>query len=58
MTNTIVSIIKDQSNCCIWKNTIREVITHHFNLSEIIKAYEVFGNVAIEKAMKGILTNQ
>ena len=33
-----------------------KLITHHFKLNEIIKAYEVFGNAAKEKAMKVILT--
>ena len=31
------------------------LITHHFKLDEIIKAYEVFGNAAKEKAMKVII---
>lgn len=35
-----------------------ELITHHFRLDEILKAYEVFGNAAKEKAMKVILTNK
>ncbi len=34
-----------------------ELITHRFKLDEILKAYEVFGNAAKEKAMKVILTN-
>ncbi len=34
-----------------------ELITHRFKLDEIIKAYEVFGDAAKEKALKIILTN-
>lgn len=34
-----------------------QLITHHFPLDDIIKAYEVFGNAAKEKALKIILTN-
>ena len=33
-----------------------KLITHHFKLSEIMKAYEVFGNAGKEKAMKVIIT--
>ena len=33
------------------------LITHHFPLSEIVKAYATFGNAAKEKALKVILTN-
>lgn len=32
------------------------LITHHFKLDEMLKAYEVFGNASKEKAMKVILT--
>ena len=34
-----------------------KLITHHFKLSEIVHAYEVFGNAAKEKALKMIITN-
>ncbi len=34
-----------------------QLITHHFPLSEIMKAYDTFGNAAKEKALKIILTN-
>jgi alcohol dehydrogenase len=34
----------------------RKLITHHFKLGEIEKAYEVFGNAAEEKALKVILS--
>lgn len=34
------------------------LITHRFKLSEIIKAYDVFGHAAREKALKVILTNE
>lgn len=33
------------------------LITHHFRLDEIMKAYETFGNAAKKKALKVILTN-
>jgi alcohol dehydrogenase len=33
------------------------LITHQFRLSDIIKAYDVFGHAAKEKALKVILTN-
>ncbi len=33
----------------------KKLITHHFKLSEIIKAYDTFGNAAEEKALKVIL---
>lgn len=36
----------------------QKLITHHFNLNEILHAYEVFGNASKEKAMKVILTNE
>ena len=32
------------------------LLTHRFELNDILKAYEVFGNAAHEKAMKVILT--
>ncbi|ALS20897.1 zinc-dependent alcohol dehydrogenase family protein [Paenibacillus naphthalenovorans] len=35
-----------------------ELITHRFPLQDIIKAYEVFGNAAKEKALKVILYNE
>ena len=35
----------------------QELISHHFNLTEILKAYATFGNAAAEKAMKVILTS-
>ncbi|MEP7320418.1 MAG: zinc-dependent alcohol dehydrogenase family protein [Saprospiraceae bacterium] len=34
-----------------------KLITHHFRLGEIIKAYEVFGNPVKEKTMKVIITS-
>jgi len=34
------------------------LITHRFKLSEIIKAYDVFGHADREKALKVILTNE
>jgi alcohol dehydrogenase len=35
----------------------KKLITHHFKLSEIMEAYDAFGNAANEKALKVILTN-
>jgi alcohol dehydrogenase len=34
-----------------------KLITHHFVLNEIMKAYDIFGNAAKEKALKVVLTN-
>jgi alcohol dehydrogenase len=34
-----------------------QLITHRFPLSEVMKAYDVFGNAAKERALKVILTN-
>jgi alcohol dehydrogenase len=34
----------------------KKLITHHFKLDEIVKAYDTFGNAAREKALKVILT--
>jgi len=36
----------------------RQLITHHFKLSDIINAYDTFQNAATEKALKVILTNE
>jgi alcohol dehydrogenase len=33
----------------------KKLITHHFNLSDVIKAYDVFSNASAEKALKVIL---
>lgn len=35
----------------------KQLITHHFTLNEIMKAYDTFGNAAKEKALKVIITN-
>ena len=35
----------------------RKLITHHFALNEIMKAYDTFENAANEKALKIILIN-
>ena len=35
----------------------KQLITHHFDLKDIMKAYDTFGNAAKEKALKVILTN-
>ncbi|SRR5579871_9375 len=36
----------------------KKLITHNFKLSDIINAYETFGNAARERALKVILTNE
>ncbi len=36
----------------------KKLITHRFKLSDIINAYETFGNAAREKALKVILSNE
>jgi alcohol dehydrogenase len=54
-TNTTPMLLKTVQS---GKIKPEELITHRFNLNEILKAYEVFGNAAKEKAMKVILTNK
>jgi alcohol dehydrogenase len=54
-TNTTPMLLKTVTS---GKIQPEKLITHHFKLDEIIKAYEVFGNAAEEKAMKVILTNK
>jgi alcohol dehydrogenase len=53
-TNTTPMLLKTVSS---GKIQPEKLITHHFKLNEIIKAYEVFGDAAKEKALKIILTN-
>ncbi len=53
-TNTTPMLLKTVQS---GKIRPEELITHHFQLDEIIKAYDVFGNAAEEKALKIILTN-
>ncbi|MDZ4401739.1 zinc-dependent alcohol dehydrogenase family protein [Prosthecobacter sp.] len=36
----------------------KQLVTHHFPLSEVISAYDTFGNAARERALKVILTNE
>jgi alcohol dehydrogenase len=36
----------------------KKLITHHFKLDQIVKAYDVFGHAGEEKALKVILTNE
>jgi alcohol dehydrogenase len=36
----------------------KQLITHHFALGDILKAYDTFGNAGREHALKVILTNQ
>jgi alcohol dehydrogenase len=35
----------------------QQLITHHFKLFEIIRAYDCFGHAAREKSLKVILSN-
>lgn len=35
-----------------------QLITHHFNLAEAMKAYDTFGNAMKERALKIIMTNE
>ncbi len=53
-TNTTPMLLKTVSSK---KLDPTKLITHHFKLYEILKAYEVFGNASKEKALKVILTN-
>jgi len=36
----------------------KQLITHHFTLKDVIKAYDTFGNAGREHALKVILTNE
>ncbi|MDQ3019038.1 MAG: zinc-dependent alcohol dehydrogenase family protein [Bacteroidota bacterium] len=51
-TNTTPMLLKTISS---GKLEPQKLITHHFKLDEILKAYEVFGNASKEKAMKIII---
>lgn len=51
-TNTTPMLLKTVSS---GKLDPKRLITHHFKLAEILKAYEVFGDPAKEKAMKVII---
>ncbi|MEO8760117.1 MAG: zinc-dependent alcohol dehydrogenase family protein [Bacteroidia bacterium] len=53
-TNTTPMLLKTVES---GKLQPKKLITHHFKLDEILKAYEVFGNPKKEKALKIILTN-
>ena len=53
-TNTTPMLLKTVQS---GKIRPEKLITHHFKLNEIMKAYEVFGNASEEKALKIILTN-
>ena len=35
-----------------------KLITHHFALKDVVKAYDTFKNAAREKTLKVILTNE
>ena len=35
----------------------KQLITHHFALSEVMQAYNTFGNAMKERALKVIMTN-
>jgi alcohol dehydrogenase len=51
-TNTTPMLLKTVLSEKIDPN---KLITHHFKLNDILKAYEVFGNASKEKAMKVII---
>jgi alcohol dehydrogenase len=34
-----------------------KLVTHHFEMKDILKAYETFGNAACERALKVVITN-
>jgi alcohol dehydrogenase len=51
-TNTTPMLLKTVSSGML---DPKKLITHHFELNEILKAYEVFGNAGKEKAMKVII---
>jgi alcohol dehydrogenase len=51
-TNTTPMLLK---NVTSGKLEPKKLITHHFNLQDIMEAYEVFGNAGKEKAMKVII---
>jgi alcohol dehydrogenase len=53
-TNTTPMLLKTVTS---GKIKPEKLITHHFKLDEIMRAYEVFGNAAKENALKIILTN-
>lgn len=52
-TNTTPMLLKTVTS---GKLEPQKLITHHFTLSEIKKAYEVFGNASKEKVIKVIIT--
>ena len=54
-TNTTPMLLKAVATD---KLPVKKMITHHFKLSEIIKAYDVFLNASKEKAMKLIIDAQ
>lgn len=35
----------------------KQIITQHFALNDILKAYDTFGNAGRERALKVVLTN-
>ena len=51
-TNTTPMLLKTVSSGKVKPD---QLITHHFKLDEIMKAYEVFGNAGKEKALKVII---
>jgi alcohol dehydrogenase len=53
-TNTTPMLLKTVSS---GKIDPKNLITHHFKLGDILKAYEVFGNSSAEKALKVIIEN-
>jgi alcohol dehydrogenase len=61
---TITTQLVDTTSTAMLLKTVQsqkidpnKLITHHFQLNQIIKAYETFGNAEKEKALKVILVN-
>ncbi len=52
-TNTTPMLLKTVMSGKIDPN---QLITHHFKLDDVLKAYGVFGNAGKEKAMKVIIS--
>lgn len=50
-TATLLKIVESK------KIEPKQLITHHFTLNEVEKAYEVFGNASVNKALKVIISN-
>jgi alcohol dehydrogenase len=61
---TITTGLVDTSSTSMLLKTVqtgvlkpKQLVTHHFRMDEMVKAYSIFGNAGIEKALKVIITN-